>query len=127
MARRIKKKVEGVRGRNWIREGDTVQVMRGDDAGTRQSPRRGKVLRVLPQTAQIVVEGVNVVYRHVRKSQKHPRGGRIEKEAPIHISKVMLVDPATGAPVRRRVRVDEAGKRKRVNRDGKEIAHAGRG
>jgi large subunit ribosomal protein L24 len=78
-----------------IRRGDTVAVMSGDDRG-----KRGRVLRVIPETGRVVVEGVNLVYKHLRKSQQNPQGGRIRREAPIHASKVMPVDPETNRPTR---------------------------
>ena len=78
-----------------VRKDDMVQVMSGDAKGS-----RGKVLRVIPDKDRVVVEGVNMVYRHVRKSKKHPQGGRIQKEAPIHLSNVMPIDPKTNHPTR---------------------------
>ncbi len=115
MARRIRKPAaQAVKDRNWIRAGDTVQLMAGDEARTRDNPRRAKVLRVNPQKNQIILEGINKVYRHVRKSQEHPRGGRIEKEAPICMSKVALVCSSCGAPSRRKIKVEEDGKKARI-------------
>ena len=69
-----------------IKLDDIVVVIAGDDKGV-----RGKVLRVDHEAGKVVVEGVNRVYKHVRKSQKNPQGGRLSKEMPIHISNVMLV------------------------------------
>ena len=66
-----------------IKKGDVVMVICGDDKG-----KQGRVLRVLPKTDRILIEGVNRVYRHVKRSQKNPQGGRLEKEAAIHISNV---------------------------------------
>ena len=56
---------------------------------------RGKVLKVLPKKGKLVVEGVNRVYKHMKRSQKNPQGGRLSKEMPIDVSNVMLVDPQT--------------------------------
>jgi large subunit ribosomal protein L24 len=67
-----------------IIKGDQVKVMAGKDRG-----KIGKVLRVLPEKNQILVEGVNLIYRHSRPTQRNPKGGIIEKEGPIHISNVM--------------------------------------
>jgi large subunit ribosomal protein L24 len=80
-----------------IRKDDMVIVISGDHKG-----QRGKVLRVITEKQRVLVEGVNMVYRHVRKSQRNPQGGRIRKEAPLHWSKVMPLDPKTdrGARVR---------------------------
>ena len=67
-----------------IRVGDMVEVIAGNDRG-----ERGKVLKVNRDAGKIVVEGMNRVWKHVRPSQRHPQGGRIQKDAPIHISNVM--------------------------------------
>ena len=69
-----------------VKKGDIVMVICGDDKG-----KQGRVLRVLPKTDRILVEGVNRVYRHVKRSQKNPQGGRLEKEAAIHISNVQPI------------------------------------
>ena len=74
---------------------DTVIVIAGKDKG-----KEGKVLKVLKKTDKVIVQGVNMVYRHMRKSQDHPQGARIQKEAPLHISNVMLKDPKTGETTR---------------------------
>ena len=89
-----------------IRKDDIVIVTAGDHKGA-----RGKVLRVLPDKHRVVVEGVNMVYRHVRKSRRSPQGGRVQKEAPIHLSNVMPVDPRSdrGVRVRFEVKKDERG------------------
>lgn len=79
----------------WIKANDTVQVMSGKDRGT-----RGKVLRISRGDAKIVVEGANRVYKHIKKSQKNPRGGQLSKEMPLAISNVLLVCQACGAAVR---------------------------
>jgi large subunit ribosomal protein L24 len=89
-----------------IRKNDTVEVISGDHRGA-----RGKVLRVDPRKSQVVVEGVNMVYRHVRPSRRNPQGGRVQKEAPIHISKVLPYDSGSGKGERVRfdVQRDERG------------------
>jgi large subunit ribosomal protein L24 len=69
-----------------IRVDDTVEVITGDDIG-----QRGRVLRVDHRAGKLVVEGVNRVYKHVRRSQRNPQGGRLSKEMPIPASNVMLV------------------------------------
>ena len=83
----------------YIRKDDVVEVIAGDDKGT-----RGKVLKVLRDKGQLVVEGVNRVYRHLRPSKRNPQGGRLSKEMPVDASNVMLVDPATNKPTRVGVR-----------------------
>jgi large subunit ribosomal protein L24 len=80
-------------------KGDTVEVIAGDDKGT-----RGKVLRVLRAKGQVVVEGVNRVYRHLKPSKRNPQGGRLSKEMPVDASNVQLIDPTTNTPTRVGVR-----------------------
>jgi len=93
-----------------IRRGDMVAVVSGDDRG-----KRGRVLRLVTEKNRVVVEGVNLVYRHLRRSQQHPQGGRIRREAAIHLSNVMPIDPENNKPTR--VGVNRAdGKRVRVAR-----------
>jgi len=83
----------------YIRKDDTVEVITGDDKGT-----RGKVLRVLRDKNQVVVAGVNRVYRHLKPSRRNPQGGRLSKEMPVNASNVMLIDPSTNKPSRVGVR-----------------------
>src|SRR3954464_7795891 len=78
-----------------IKSGDQVIVITGADKG-----KVGKVLRVLTSKDRVVVEGINRVWKHVKPSQRNPQGGRIQKDAPIHISNVMRVDPTTGKGAR---------------------------
>lgn len=78
-----------------VRKNDMVEVVSGDHRGA-----RGKVLQVDLKRHRVVVEGVNMVFRHVRRTQRNPQGGRIQKEAPIHISKVLPYDPGTGRGLR---------------------------
>ncbi len=78
-----------------IVKNDTVLVISGNFKGT-----KGKVLKVFPKQQRIIVEGVNFIKRHTRKSQKNPQGGIIEKEAPIHASNAMVVCPKCDTPSR---------------------------
>lgn len=84
-----------------IRKGDRVRVMTGDDRG-----KVGTVLSVLPARERVLVEGVNLIYRHVRKSQQNPQGGRVQREGPIHISNVALIDEKTGRATRVRHQIE---------------------
>ncbi|MGH8017991.1 MAG: 50S ribosomal protein L24 [Opitutaceae bacterium] len=68
-----------------VKRGDEVVVLSGSHAG-----KRGKVLEVLRADSRAIVEGVNIVKKHVRKTDQHPQGGIIEREAALHISKLML-------------------------------------
>ena len=78
-----------------VRKGDTALVITGKNAG-----KKGKVLRVIPKDSKVVVEGVNVVKRHTRPTQKLPQGGIMQKEAPIHSSNVMLFCSKCNSPTR---------------------------
>jgi large subunit ribosomal protein L24 len=90
-----------------IKKNDMVEVITGRSRG-----RRGKVLRVYGETNRVLVEGVNILKKHERPTQSNQQGGITEREHPIHISNVMLVDPKSGDRTRvgRRVGQDEAGK-----------------
>ena len=86
-----------------VKKGDDVKVIAGNDRG-----REGRVLAVFPQKERVLVEGVNMRIHHERPTQQNPQGGRIEKEAPIHISNVMVIDPTTGEATRiGRKRIEE--------------------
>ena len=78
-----------------IKSGDTVVVIAGADKG-----KTGRVLRVVTGKDRVVVEGINRVWKHVKPSQRYPQGGRIQKDAPIHLSNVMPLDTATGKGTR---------------------------
>lgn len=93
-----------------LHKNDFVEVITGNDKG-----KRGRVLRVIPDKQRVVVEGVNLRWRHMRKTQQMPQGGRIRKEMPIQVSNVMIYDE--GAEQRTRVgyRIDK-GKKVRVGR-----------
>ena len=83
------KQKEAQRTRIRIRKNDLVEVLAGKDRG-----KRGKVLMVLPEKARVLVQGVNFNYRHTRPNpQKNIKGGIAEREAPIHVSNVMIVSP----------------------------------
>ena len=97
-----------VRLKMHIAKGDTVQVVSGDDKG-----KRGRVLRVFPKTGRVVIEGINVVKRHRRATQT-TQGGIVEFPAPVYHSKLMLVDPKTGAPSRIRRQKDADGTLERI-------------
>lgn len=88
-----------------IKTGDTVIVMRGKEAPTRDKNgnkvyTKGRVLKVFPKEQRALVEGVNMVKKHSRPTPNNPQGGIIEKEAPIHISNLMVEDPKTKEPTR---------------------------
>jgi len=95
-----------------IHKNDTVIVIAGNNKGS-----KGKVLKVFPKTDRVIVEGVNIRKRHTKPSQKNPQGGIVEKEAPIHVSNVMILDPKTNKPSRMGKKViidDSTGKKQRI-------------
>jgi large subunit ribosomal protein L24 len=104
-------KAKGMR----IRTDDAVIVTGGKDRG-----KTGKVIRTDPKKSFVYVEGLNIVKRHqrptsVKESQKGAQvGGIVEKEGPIHVSNVMLLDPSNNKPTRVRIERGAGGKRKRV-------------
>jgi large subunit ribosomal protein L24 len=101
-----------MRNKLKIRKGDLVKVITGKEAG-----KTGKVMRVDTATSRVVVERLNMVKKHTRPHpKKNPQGGVIEREAPIHVSNVMLVCPACGQPTRVGYRFLEDGTKVRVCR-----------
>lgn len=98
-----------MRAKVHVKKGDTVLVASGKYKG-----RVGKVKQVLPRRQAVIVEGVNLVKKAVRVSPQHPQGGFIEKEAPLHASKVRPICPACGKPTRVRKKLLEDGKKIRV-------------
>ena len=95
-----------------IRKNDQVVIRAGKDRG-----KRGRVLVVLPERSRVVVEGVNLIKRHTRANpQKNIKGGIIEREASIHASNVMLVDPETSEPTRIGSKTLADGSRVRIGR-----------
>jgi large subunit ribosomal protein L24 len=94
-----------------IRKGDTVMVIAGDDKG-----KTGRVLSVDADKNRVIIEKVNFVKRHTKPRGQGQQGGILEKEAPIHISNVMLFDAKAGKGVRVGSRLAKDGKRERVSR-----------
>ena len=100
-----------------INKGDTVYVNAGNDKG-----KTGRVLRVLVSKNRAVVEGLNMVSKSAKPSAKHPQGGIIKMEAPIHVSNLNLLDPKSGKPTRVGRRKNEEGKTVRYSKkSGEEI------
>lgn len=97
--------------RTRLRKNDTVKVVSGNDKGT-----VGKILFIDRQKGRLIVEGVNIIHRHTKRSQKNPQGAIVKREAPISISNVMMMCPKTNQPTRlgTRISVNEStGKRTR--------------
>jgi large subunit ribosomal protein L24 len=104
-----------------IRTGDTVVIIAGRDKG-----KQGRVLRILTKKERVVVEGVNRVWKHVRPSQRNPQGGRIQKDAPIHLSNVMPVDPTSGRGTRIRTEVRDGQKHRIAVKSGTDLGRIGK-
>ena len=78
-----------------VKKNDIVIVIAGNSKG-----KEGKVLKVFPENNRVIVEGVNIVKRHTRPSQKNPQGGVVQKEGPVNSSNVMIKDPKSGEATR---------------------------
>ncbi|AQS54539.1 50S ribosomal protein L24 [Novibacillus thermophilus] len=105
------KEVPWVTHKLHVKKEDTVMVISGKDKG-----KKGRVLKTYPRENRVLVEGVNMVKKHVRPSQQNPQGGIVEQEAPIHASNVMLIDPKSGEPTRIGYKVLDNGKKVRIAR-----------
>ena len=98
-----------------VKKNDVVFIRSGNDKG-----KKGRVLEVLVNERKAIVEGVNIVSRHTKPSAKNTQGGIVKKEAPVHISRLMLLDPKGGKPVRAGRRI-EGGKSVRYSKKSKEV------
>ena len=92
-----------------IKSGDEVVVIAGKNKGS-----HGKVLKVNLEVDRVVIQGVNIVTTHVKPSRENPQGGIQKREAPIHLSNVMLADPKSGDPTRVRFQTLENGTKVRI-------------
>ena len=92
-----------------IRKGDRVTVLGGKDKG-----KKGKILKISRKKEQVIIEGVNVVKKHTKPAKDNPKGGIIQKEAPIHISNVMVICPSCSKPTRIGFTKNKAGSKARV-------------
>jgi large subunit ribosomal protein L24 len=100
-----------------VKKGDMVIVITGDNLGS-----KGRILEINRKTEKAIVEGVNMMKKHTKPNSKHPQGGIVEQEAPVHISNLMLVDPKSGKPTRIGRRLNENGKLVRYSKkSGEEI------
>lgn len=104
-----------------LQKGDTVIVIAGKDKG-----KTGKVMRLFLEESRVIVEGVNLVKRHMKPNQRMQQGGILEREQPLHMSNVMLVDPKTGKGTRVKVKTDDKGVKIRVAKSGEEIPSPGK-
>jgi large subunit ribosomal protein L24 len=91
-----------------VKKGDDVQIIAGNDKGN-----KGRVLAVYPALDRVLVEGINMRTHHDKPTQENPQGGRLKREAPVHVSNVMVIDPTTSEPTRigrKRVEEDAGGR-----------------
>lgn len=95
-----------------IKKNDMVMIITGNDRG-----KTGKILKVFPKTDKVIIEGINMRKRHTKPTQKNPQGGILEKEAPIHASNIMMLDPKSNEPTRLGAQIildEKTGKKKRA-------------
>jgi large subunit ribosomal protein L24 len=95
-----------------IKKNDMVMIIAGNDRG-----KTGKILKVFPKINKVIIEGINMRKRHTKPTQKNPQGGILEKEAPINVSNVMMLDPKTNEPTRLGAQIildEKTGKKKRA-------------
>ena len=95
-----------------IKKNDMVMVIAGNDRG-----KTGKVLKVFPKNNRVIIEGINIRKKHTKPTQKNPQGGILEKEASIHVSNVMMLDPKSNEPTRLGAQIildEKSGKKKRA-------------
>lgn len=104
-----------------IRKDDLVYIRAGIDAG-----RTGKVLSVLKDKDKVLVEGINLVWKHIRPSEKNKRGGRVQKPAPVHVSKVQPVDPQTGKGTRVKFEIRNGQKHRVAVKTGSDLGVVGK-
>jgi large subunit ribosomal protein L24 len=99
------------RNKFHVKRGDTVLVISGDEKG-----KRGVILSIDTKKERAIVEGLNLVTKHLKPTASNPNGSIIKKEAPIHLSNLMLIDPATGEPTKTGRRLNEKGKLQRYSK-----------
>jgi len=105
-----------------LKKGDTVVVISGKDKG-----KQGKVARINHEDGKVIVEGVNLIKKHLKPNARNQQGGILEREAAIFSSKVQLVDPKSGKATRVHFKHDAKGHPVRVAKSGEEIQSAKRG
>lgn len=96
-----------------VKKGDMVEIITGDHKGA-----TGRIIRVIPTKNKVVVQGHNLVKKHVRPSQKNPQGGRLSVEQPIHISNVLPISPKSSRGCKVGYKINEDGSKVKVFKDG---------
>jgi len=100
----------------YLKRDDLVVVTCGAHRG-----KQGRVMKVLRETDRVIVQGVNLRFKHLRRTQKNPQGGRVQREAPIHVSNVQLLDPRSNRPTRVGFRIEKGRKIRYSKRSGDPI------
>lgn len=113
---RVKKVLESHNNKLHVKKDDKVFVISGKDKG-----KTGRILEAYPRENRVLVEGVNMIKKHQKPNQENPQGGIITKEAPIHVSNVMLIDPKSGKPTRVGYKTLENGKKVRIAKKSGEV------
>lgn len=98
-----------------FKTGDKVIVIAGASKG-----KTGKIMKILAKESRVIVEGVNMIKKHQKPTQNNQTGGIIEREAPIHISNIMMVDSKTGKPTKIKIEIDKKGNKVRVSKKSNE-------
>ncbi len=98
-----------------LKVGDKVVVIAGKDKG-----KEGKIIKTIKNANKVVVEGINIITKHVKPSAQNENGGIIKVEAPIHASNVMIIDPKTGKRTRIAHEIDKKGNKYRISVKSKE-------
>ncbi|WP_256762347.1 50S ribosomal protein L24 [Cohnella sp. WQ 127256] len=106
---RLKKVLESHNNKMHVKKDDNIIVISGKDKG-----KKGRIIAAYPRENRVLIEGVNMVKRHTRPNPTNQQGGIIEREAPIHVSNVMHIDPKSGKPTRVGHKTLENGKKVRV-------------
>lgn len=100
----------------YLKRNDLVVIISGVN-----KKKQGRVLRVIKEQGLVVVQGLNMRYKHLRRSQKNPQGGRVQREAPLQISNVQIVDPKTNQPTRVGFRIEDGKKVRYAKKSGERI------
>jgi len=111
-----KPKIKFVPNKIHVKKEDLVYVVSGKDKG-----KTGKVIKVFPKKGKIMVEGINLVTKHLKPNQMNPQGGVVKKPAPIFSSKVMLYDEKAGKPTRVGKKILEDGTKVRISKVSGEV------
>jgi large subunit ribosomal protein L24 len=106
---RLKKVLQSHNNKLHVKKDDNIIVISGKDKG-----KKGRIIAAYPRENRVLVEGVNMVKRHTRPNPTNQQGGIIEREAPIHVSNVMHIDPKSGKPTRVGSKTLENGKKVRI-------------